>query len=192
MHGDVGLMSDAGVWRRWRTTNTTTSSFTTPAVTWLKDFVFQSPGDNASQVTSPARWRAADVAGGKVRNTLKCQFYAVGSDGNTMLARFITWTVLNEGDPSKACVVPDILFEVTCTLSTFAGVGSLYLPSTVLFADTIALTALSANAVDVVVRSPAANYPATVKVDVEAGQVWEMQFHTNSSATSCNGIWRAY
>ncbi len=183
--GDVALQTEAGRWRRWRTVNATDNGFPSKITTATRPA--PSIGSDAAQATSAAVWELASNAGGKVQNTIKLIFYGAGSENNTFLARLIAWNLAHEGNPDVAVWVPTPLFEVTCTLSTAVGVGSRLIASTDRFADTIALTANSANDdIDISIRSPAANYPGVVKVDMEGPQLLEMIFTTGGVATSCN------
>lgn len=186
--GDVSILTQAGRLFRWRTTNATDSSLPSKVATGTKPAV--SFGTAAAQATSAAvRELTHPGVGGRVQNTLLLTFYGAGSDDNTFVARAIKWNVVDEGGVDTALWVPIPLFEATVTLSTAVGVSGRLVTNTDRFADTIVLTANSANAnVDVSVRSPAANYPAVLKVDMEGPMLLEMIFSTGSSATSCNAL----
>ena len=181
MSADIVTRSEN--WTLARRTNSTVNGFTYPPFQWAQPTI-----DNgiAAAGVQNTHFELGAPLGGTVRNLIKAQFFGAGSDGNTMLARLYSWNKVMTGDVTTEGWLADLLFEATCTFSTFTAVMN---GGTARFADTITITSGSAvENVDIVTRSPAANYPATIKVDFEGGGVLTWQFSTGGVSTSCNAI----
>lgn len=129
-------------------------------------------------------------------NNLFCQFYGVGSDTNTFKVRVIGWNVIAEPtnlDRTKRMWVPAVLAEVTCTIkSAIAPATAGALLTTEYMADTIVVVGTSGNqgVGDDFVSPADGAMPGHVLIDLRGCQKVEFLFHRNSSATSCNGLFK--
>lgn len=103
--------------------------------------------------------------------------FAAGSDDGTFVLQVVGWTRVG------TLWVPTILYQATCTLSTFVGVSGGTVTNSERFADTIATTANKGGAgVDCVVLSPADNTPAHVLVDAKGTELVEVRASASGNA----------
>lgn len=187
---DVVMRTPCNNWRRARLTNTTDNGFPSKVPTKTMP---AGVGDNAAQGTA-ASVHMLGTNHPNVYNSWAMKFYGVGSNNNTFLARLVGWTyckgvLVNNQD---SFFDPTDLFEVTVTLtSSVTGPAGGVIDTTNLFADTIVLTANTANAgVNINIVSPANDRAGYLIVDFIGFDFLEPIFSTGASATSCNALMR--
>ncbi len=185
---------------RARKTNTVTATF--PTLVPQKAYTAGTRASNAPSGTGNATANTTrgiiDLAGNEgksngvsVPNRIKAMFYGVGTDTQTILARFYAWHLLMEETLETAMWIPSLLCEILATLtSTQPGVAGCLIGATELFADTITITyGNSLTSVEAV--SPANDLPAHIILDVKGAQILEPVLCIGT-ATSANALISQY
>jgi hypothetical protein len=195
--------------RKVRQINSTDASFPSrvPRLAWSNEVDNQpsGKGDSAAQATASAvidltaksSFPDRGPSNGLAQNKVKIIPFGTGSDTNTFKMRLIGWEIAYERDSGEdirtAIWIPTTLAEFTCTLSTPPGLAGTVVDGNQLFADTIALDGTSGNDdIDISITPPADNTIAHVVVDLKAAQKLEIIFDRNSSASSCNALYKLY
>ncbi len=193
---DVLLTTLSTSFRKVRTTNTTDSSYPSRVPTATRP---SGTGNAAAQTTSAV----FDLGLDKQKNGIKQQNaviivpFGVGSDTNTFSTRVIGWRMV-PGNPQSTTPTVDLwipvpLVDLTCTLSTPAGVAGTEIGSSNLFCDTLAIAnTIGVAGQDCVIKTNGANLIAQATVDMQGYQLVEVTFTTGSSATSCNALIALY
>lgn len=177
-----------------RVTDTTDASYPSRPMTQTKP---SGVGNAAAQTTSAV----VDLRqGGQfTQNSMCCIPYGQGASTNTFSLIVLSWRLVQWSGPTGLNVpsatnvwMPCPLAELTATITSFAGLGSTAVPSTELFASTLAIVGTTANAgVNINVVSPGASASVPVAhftLDVEGNHMIEIIFKTGGVATACNAL----
>lgn len=140
--------------------------------------------------TRPSGTGVYDVSsnGNITCNALRVQFFGTDTADQTFKCRILGWNKIPATASTADLYVPCVLCEVTCTLSTFAGVAGTAINASQLIVDTITLATGFNDDVDVSITSPTGNIPAHLIVDTKGCELVEFIFDRNSSAASANAI----
>ncbi len=191
---DVQMLTKATPWRIARKVSQTSTSFVSkiPTKTEPAGDAGTATGSSVIDLTDP-------LFGGVAQNGICFMFFGAGSDTNTGACRVIGWSKIITApqgtfvDDNNTLWVPTVLAEFAYALSLQVGVANAVLTASDRFADTITLTGTTANAgVDVDVVSPANDTIGRVFLDLQGHQKVEFSFHTNSSSTNCNALYKLY
>jgi hypothetical protein len=161
--------------RRAVFTNSTASAFTAPVVRGAV------PDADVHENGTDATGRAGAAA----QNSIKLIPFGTGDDNTTFDMRVIGWWRHGHRE-SKQLWIPEILAELTATLSTSVGLAGRAVAETERFADTIAVAA-AYGAPFVAVKSPANNTPGSVMIDLLGCQLFSFDFDL-TGATAANAL----
>lgn len=168
------IETNRGMWNRLHATNDTSTSFAAHIETFTQpsgESVIPM-GHGESPISTP--------------NGLTMVFFGTTSENDTFLCRVIGWDYsLKSG---KKVWNPCVLCQVTATLGTETGITGGEI-ATSLVADTIALT-YGNDDVNISIISPANNVRAHLTLDSVGFPFVQCLFHRNSSAASCNLLYR--
>lgn len=147
-------------------------------------------------ITEPDGDGVIDLGGFPGGVVPKCaRMMVFGTDGadETGVTRLILWSKQTQG-AGKALWVPTILLEATWTLGTMTGADLSNVPSTQLFADTVAVSseplsnAATTDDGKTEFLSPANNTIAWLKTELYGAQKLEILFGLNTSSASLNAL----
>lgn len=177
---DVRVATHSGTMRRIAETSATKSSLTTKLPTITKP-----SGDGVFTIlNAPSE--------GMMASAVKIIPYGAGSDGNTFLFDVYGWVrTVEEGLSGKTLWVPILLASfTTATLeSTLPGVANGYLGTAALFCSTITQTVGNPGiSSETIAPGSTANRVVSIVIDTKGCPLIEIDFSTNSSATSANAL----
>lgn len=174
------LKTQAGVYRKARSSNATDSAFASKVPTSTKP-------SGTGVITL-----MTNVPGQPIPNLIEVCAYAVANNNDTFNFRVIGWKQLGS-DPNTSLWVPRTLAEIACTVGTAAVAASgKDLLTTELFADTMSLTVGNAN-VTVNIVSPADNTIAYASIDIQASPIVEIIFDDGTGGSGgMNALYDLY
>ncbi len=172
---DVLFTTMAGRWQRTHTTNSTATSFAT-----RNETLVQPVGEGIIEMSGNSEANA-------VPNGITMLFFGTSADNQNFNARVLGW------DFSLVAGVQVWNYVMLCqfavTLGNLAGAAGGEITTTGFVADTIALT-YGNDDVSVDIVSPANDIRAHAVIDAKGFRKLEVLFDRNSSAASCNCLYR--
>lgn len=192
-------------WLMARTTNSTDANYRTVVNVKGRDNGPTGNGSDVAQATSKcilnATYYDGNPSGGGTggwesndltpNGILLCPF-GTGADATTFLMRVLGWNLVRKkgADPTTLLWQNMLLGEYTCSLSLPVGIAGAIIDETNRFCDTIVIvgTSGSANAHDII--TPTTNLTGTVLLDLKGAHRVELNFDRNSSASSCNALYK--
>jgi hypothetical protein len=109
------------------------------------------------------------IVTGWANRWLKLLPFGTGADNDTYTLQVLGWGCIDN------LWVPTILFQATCTLSTFVGLSGQPVTNSERFADTIGTPAKGTAGVDCIIISTADNTPSSVLIDCKGSQLVEVR-----------------
>lgn len=166
------LTTQSHPWRKHKATNFTDASFAA----------------RKSTLTRPSGSYVVYDRGnaGESLNTLLLRFFGTDTNNTNFNARVIGW----DQETTTGSWEFQILAQLACTLGNVQGTASCAITADDFEVDTIAVTYGNAN-VSVEAVSPANDVRgAVVRIDTYGAKVVEVLYDRNSSAASCNALWK--
>lgn len=170
----VTLLTASSAWQLLGSSNFTDASFAT-----LKTTLTKPSGAGVLDFIS------GGVQGKPIPNSIILRPFGTANSNDTFKMRVWAWS----HELSTGSWENQLLGEFLCTLGNVVGVASCAINASNREADTIAKT--YGSDVDISINSPANDVRgAYVRLDLQGGELCQVQFDMNSSATGANALYR--